>query len=84
MALSDYRLCDRCEGKAFYDAHLNYETGSRGPDGKWHAPKNPFRVSGSEQFHGHALDRIGDWAVLCTECAKTHKCIVVPIDEAAP
>lgn len=24
MALADYRLCDRCEGKAFFDARLSY------------------------------------------------------------
>ena len=24
MALSDYRLCDVCGSKAFYDAQLNY------------------------------------------------------------
>lgn len=24
MAMSDYRLCDVCGGKAFYDARLNY------------------------------------------------------------
>lgn len=22
----------------------------------------------------------GDWAVICTDCAKTHKTIIVPID----
>ncbi len=25
MALADYRLCDVCGSKAFYDARLNYE-----------------------------------------------------------
>ena len=25
MALSDYRLCDVCSSKAFYDANLNYD-----------------------------------------------------------
>jgi len=25
MALSDYRLCDVCGGKAFYDVNLNYD-----------------------------------------------------------
>lgn len=25
MALSNYRLCDVCENKAFYDAQLNYD-----------------------------------------------------------
>lgn len=25
MALADYRLCDVCEGKTFYDAELDYD-----------------------------------------------------------
>lgn len=25
MARSDYYLCDKCDGKAFYDANLNYD-----------------------------------------------------------
>ena len=29
---------------------------------------------------GHKLDRLGDWAVICTECSKTHKCVAVPLD----
>lgn len=24
MALADYRLCDKCQKKTFYDANLNY------------------------------------------------------------
>jgi hypothetical protein len=29
MALADYYLCDVCEGKAFYDANLNYDFDER-------------------------------------------------------
>lgn len=81
MALSDYRLCDICEEKAFYDANLNYE----------HEPPKyrdtpPFRVAGEEQYqnpvlldqYGSRLDYVGDWAVLCTDCAKTHKTVILP------
>jgi hypothetical protein len=25
MAMADYRLCDRCGNKAFYDSNLNYD-----------------------------------------------------------
>lgn len=32
MASADYRLCDRCGAKAFYDASLNYEEGPSGED----------------------------------------------------
>ena len=27
-----------------------------------------------------ALDYLGDWAVLCIDCAKTHRCVIVPIE----
>jgi len=50
MAAADYRLCDVCDRKTFYDADLD-------PD---------------------YTDRIGAWAVLCRECAKTHDVVVVP------
>lgn len=33
MAMADYRLCDVCERKAFYDANLNYDFGKRMADG---------------------------------------------------
>jgi hypothetical protein len=53
MARSDYRLCDVRDGKAFYDANLNY--------------------FGRVDASGYPVpDYVGDWAVLCTDCAKTH------------
>jgi hypothetical protein len=84
MALSDYRLCDICESKAFYDSNLSYETGERQPDKTWRYPENPFRVAGEDQGkYGAAIGNVGDWAVICTDCAKTHKTIIVPLDAAA-
>lgn len=36
MAASDYRLCDICGRKTFYDAELNYEKPSEAaPHGLW-------------------------------------------------
>ena len=68
MALCDYRLCDRCGGKAFYDAHLNYgdpgETSVHGRD--------------------YTLDHVGDWAVLCQTCAETHAVVIVSHETGAP
>lgn len=63
MALADYRLCDVCGGKAFYDANLNYDFDNM--DKEAHMPK---------------LDYLGDWAVICEDCAKTHRCVVLPRD----
>lgn len=84
MALSDYRLCDVCDSKAFYDSKLNYCDGTD----EWSKDDTPFRFAGKEQFdnpelnqkYGMRLDYVGDWAVICSDCAKTHKTIVVPIE----
>lgn len=73
MAAADYRLCDLCSSKAFYDANLGYERDHEVP-----------RIAGEEvpQFVG--LDNLGDWAVLCRNCAKTHRTMIVPIDPGVP
>lgn len=77
MALADYRLCDVCGNKSFYDANLNYEwPGMDGLDEWGCKMQEDELVRGS----GHRLDNLGDWAVLCRECAKTHKVVVVPIE----
>jgi hypothetical protein len=76
MALADYRLCDVCDGKAFYDSNLNYEFRYRATDlSDW---------TDAEKDRGYQLDYLGDWKVLCAECSKTHKCVVVPIDPTPP
>lgn len=78
MAAGDYRSCDVCDGKAFYDANLNYDTGDK-VDGKWVYSTTPFKIAGEDQgLYGVGLDYVGDWAVLCTECAKTHRVAILP------
>lgn len=84
MALSDYRLCDVCDGKAFYDAHLSYEF-----EPSEYSDTKPFRIAGEEQNndaemlqkYGTRLGYLGDWAVICEDCAKTHKTQIVKIEE---
>lgn len=61
MAKSDYRCCDVCDSKVFYDARLNYEPLKEEVNGRW-----------------YSLDYLGDWAVICEECAKTHEVVVRP------
>ena len=80
MAFSDYRLCDVCEGKAFYDANLNYEWPDKDGKGSWGQ-----KIEKEDLVRGgnHALDYLGDWAVLCTDCAKTHKVVIVPLQQDA-
>lgn len=65
MASADYRHCDCCGEKAFYDATLNYDCGPESP--------NEEKIRGEE----YKLDRLGDWAVLCRECAKSYRCVIV-------
>lgn len=68
MASADYRLCDVCGGKAFYDADLNYEETTD--------PDEMIRDS-----LGTKLGYVGDWAVICRNCAKTHKVEIVKIEQ---
>lgn len=84
MAMMDYRLCDVCGSKAFYDANLNY---ADTPSPYFH--QVPFRENGAEQpgtpeermAHALRLDFLGDWSVICANCAKTHKCAVIAIQQ---
>jgi hypothetical protein len=79
MAMVDYRLCDVCGNKVFYDANLNYESGLVG--------NVPYRVAGKEQYddtellmnHGMCLDYLGDWAVICNDCATRYRTQIVII-----
>lgn len=87
MAAGDYRSCDVCDCKAFYDANLNYE---QGPN-EYNDHRPPYKIVGEPQFdkpenvekYGYRLDYLGDWAVICNECSKTHKVVIVPTEESA-
>lgn len=77
MAGADYKSCDVCGGKAFYDAKLQYEQ-----EDKWNK-ETPFSKEVGEtlsKFEAYKLGHLGDWAVLCVNCAKTHKTQIVPIE----
>jgi hypothetical protein len=71
MAAADYRLCDICNSKVFYDANLNYEINKS---------KTGIRYVGGEPSY-QDLDNLGDWAVLCKECAKTYRTYIVKKDD---
>ena len=77
MALGDYRLCDVCDSKVFYDSNLNYEWPDKDGNDSW---GNKIEKVDMVRNSEYKLDYLGDWAVICSECAQTHKCIVVPID----
>ena len=81
MAAGDYKSCDVCGGKVFYDAKLNYGD----------ADRPPYRVAGVDQYgdqkmgemYGVTLDYVGDWAVICTDCSPNFRTVIVPISPPA-
>ena len=56
MAGMDYKHCDKCGTKVFYDANFNYE----------------FEVPNDERVTGrpYAFEGLGDWKTLCKKCSK--------------
>lgn len=64
MALSDYRLCDVCSCKTFYDATLEYNLPPKDH------PLYPEYLPS---------ERVGAWAVICIDCAKTHRVVIEKI-----
>ena len=83
MASSDYKSCDVCGGKAFYDVNLSYTDGTY----KHNTNNAPYRTAGTEQYnnpeflqeYGLRLGYVGDWAVICGKCSKTHCTQIVPL-----
>lgn len=67
MAGCDYYLCDICGCETFYDVELY---GYRGPENM-----NP------NTGHLWPDGNVGDMAVICKECAKTHRIEIKPIVE---
>lgn len=67
MAAADYRLCDKCNRKAFYDANLNYDFSTAA-----------YKIPENEKVrdNDYKLDSLGDWTVLCRDCAKMYKCVI--------
>lgn len=83
MALADYKLCDVCGGKVFYDGNLDYLfAGSNDYSGNEITQDNCARVAGEAQPWGYKLQYLGDWAVICEDCAKTHRTQIVKIEGA--
>jgi len=68
MAAANYRLCDVCDRKTFYDSNLNYE---------WLEYPEPGVLFNDKPSH-MGLDNLGAWAVLCKDCAKAHRAVIVP------
>lgn len=67
MAGADYKSCDVCSAKTFYDANLDYE--------------QPTKEMMADKKYDWWLHGIGDWKVICPKCAETMKVIIVPKDQ---
>lgn len=80
MAGCDYRSCDVCGCKVFYDANLNYEQGKSAWGNEPIPKEEEARQNGQQLDYGYRLDYLGDWAVICRECSKTHLTVVIPIN----
>lgn len=78
MAYADYRLCDVCDSKAFYDSNLDYVFVG---ESQW--GDEPVKQEDCVRDTNYRLQYLGDWAVLCKDCAKTYKCVIVPIESAS-
>jgi hypothetical protein len=86
MLACDFRLCDVCECKVFYDAELGYELNSQANSKK----RVPYRIAGRDQCrtkeltekYGKTLWYLGDWAVICNKCSKEYKTQIVKIEKA--
>lgn len=74
MAIGDYRTCDICNNKVFYDANLAYKFPEKDKT------KVYKEVGLKQPLQSTSLENLGDWAVLCLNCAKTHKVIIVKIE----
>lgn len=74
MASGNYRLCDICRGKSFYDANLNYEM-------HFGEEQKEISVKENGQFKHYDLDYLGNWSVLCQDCSKTYEIIIKKKEE---
>lgn len=77
MALADYRLCDVCRSKVFYDSSLQYEFGKSDWYNEELSPEDSPRTAGEPAEYGWKLGELGDWAVICKECAKTYTTAII-------
>ena len=62
MAMGDYKRCDLCGNKAFYDADIQ--------DPRYVGTYSPEDI---DPLYG-----VVDLKVLCPKCAKTHEVIIKP------
>jgi len=71
MAAADYRLCDVCDAKTFYDTTLGYEF----EEDSW-APFDEI-----DKKRGWKLGNLGDWICICKECSEKYKVVLMDREE---
>jgi hypothetical protein len=77
MAYADYRLCDVCGGKAFYDSNLSYEF-----DGDETEYTVGPLVAQNGEPQSYRLAYLASWAVVCMDCSKEWTARVVKREPA--
>lgn len=75
MAGGDYRSCDVCGGKTFYDANISYEW----PDGDDDYRDHHMRTCGELEWPAMSMHSVGDIAVLCWRCTLQYRTAVEPL-----
>jgi hypothetical protein len=65
MAIADYRTCDICCKKAFYDADLNYKFID-------HKHTDEEETLQNSKQSDYLLGNCWNWVVLCRECSKKY------------
>lgn len=66
MAYADYRHCDVCDGKCFYDTDLGYEF----HESEW------VEFDEVDKARGYKLGYLGNWGVICKECMKDWEVVI--------
>jgi hypothetical protein len=61
MALADYRLCDCCEAKTFYDANLDYVV----------------PINTHPEWPNMVPAGLGSWAVICIDCSQKYRVAII-------
>jgi len=68
MAGIDYKYCDVCNKRAFYDADLTYREATSMACTKEMGVKKDYK-----------LGMVGDWVVLCDDCAPKYDIELRPV-----
>lgn len=81
MARVDYRCCDVCGIQTIYDANLHWNRNNTNDCIYTYNNRSRHRrlVKENNKPTNLTLGHLGNWAVLCLDCAKKYEFKIVPI-----